>query len=69
MAKSDARDPVTPLPTAARRCPICGKPAVPPHRPFCSPRCANIDLGRWLKGSYSVETDERPEDAQEHDDR
>jgi len=36
----------------------CGKPASPRHRPFCSQRCANIDLGRWLKGNYRVETDE-----------
>jgi len=37
-----------------RPCPICGKPALPRHRPFCSPRCADIDLGRWLKGSYVI---------------
>jgi uncharacterized protein len=29
-------------------------------RPFCSKRCANIDLGRWLKEAYRVETDEAP---------
>jgi uncharacterized protein len=40
--------------TAAVRCPICGKPADPAHRPFCSKRCAEIDLGRWLKGGYAV---------------
>jgi uncharacterized protein len=39
---------------ATPRCPICGKPTSPEHRPFCSKRCADIDLGRWLKGSYSV---------------
>ena len=36
------------------RCPICGKPAVERHRPFCSRRCALIDLGRWLGGNYRV---------------
>lgn len=41
-----------------RRCPICGKPAVLAHRPFCSPRCGQIDLGRWLKGNYRIPTDE-----------
>ncbi|MFN3936721.1 MAG: DNA gyrase inhibitor YacG [Gemmobacter sp.] len=36
------------------KCPICGKPAVTDYRPFCSRRCADIDLGRWLTGSYVV---------------
>jgi endogenous inhibitor of DNA gyrase (YacG/DUF329 family) len=36
------------------RCPICGKPTAPAHRPFCSKRCAEVDLGRWLKGGYAV---------------
>ena len=35
-------------------CPICGKQAVTRHRPFCSHRCALIDLGRWLGGNYHV---------------
>ncbi len=38
--------------SGARRCPICGRPAVDACRPFCSKRCARIDLGRWLKGVY-----------------
>jgi uncharacterized protein len=32
-------------------CPICGKPR-PDYRPFCSRRCADVDLGRWLTESY-----------------
>ena len=35
-------------------CPICRKPADPRYRPFCSRRCADIDLGRWLTGSYVI---------------
>jgi endogenous inhibitor of DNA gyrase (YacG/DUF329 family) len=35
-------------------CPICGQPATPQHKPFCSRRCADIDLGRWLKESYRI---------------
>lgn len=35
-------------------CPICHKPADPKYRPFCSRRCADVDLGRWLKGSYVI---------------
>ena len=41
-------------PPAAKPCPICGKPAVARFKPFCSPRCADVDLGRWLKGSYVI---------------
>ncbi len=36
------------------RCPICGKAAVEAYRPFCSKRCADIDLGKWFSGSYAV---------------
>jgi len=39
---------------AARTCPICGKPADPDHLPFCSKRCANVDLNRWLSGTYAI---------------
>lgn len=35
-------------------CPICGKPADSRLKPFCSRRCADIDLGRWLKGGYAI---------------
>ena len=38
----------------APRCPICGKPTNAEFRPFCSRRCTNIDLGRWLGGRYAV---------------
>jgi uncharacterized protein len=46
---------------AARSCPICGKPTVAQHRPFCSRRCAIIDLGRWLKEDYRIPAAENPE--------
>jgi endogenous inhibitor of DNA gyrase (YacG/DUF329 family) len=35
-------------------CAICGKPQAARFKPFCSARCADIDLNRWLKGSYSI---------------
>jgi uncharacterized protein len=36
------------------RCPICGKPAAEAYRPFCSKRCADIDLAKWFSGAYAV---------------
>ncbi len=50
----------------ARPCPICRRPLpITPDavrfRPFCSRRCADVDLHRWLTGGYKVETDETPE--------
>ncbi|MBV9829853.1 MAG: DNA gyrase inhibitor YacG [Alphaproteobacteria bacterium] len=62
---SNDRDTVTRLPNAGGTCPTCGKPSVPRYRPFCSGRCSDIDLGRWLKESYRVETDEDPADPSE----
>ena len=38
----------------AKPCPICGKPAVAEFRAFCSRRCADVDLNRWLSGVYAV---------------
>jgi endogenous inhibitor of DNA gyrase (YacG/DUF329 family) len=38
----------------APKCPICGKPTVAECRPFCSRRCADVDLHRWLSGSYAI---------------
>lgn len=37
-----------------RKCPICSRPAVAEYRPFCSKRCADVDLNRWLTGSYVI---------------
>ncbi len=49
---------------AGRRCSICGRAAVDRFRPFCSRRCAAIDLGRWLKGDYRIPTAEAPSGAE-----
>ncbi len=40
--------------SAARTCPICGKTADAAYSPFCSKRCSDIDLHRWLSGVYAV---------------
>ena len=51
-------------------CPICRKPTTPRYRPFCSRRCADVDLGRWITGAYALPGDtttdtttDRPADA------
>lgn len=44
-------------------CPICNKPTEAAHRPFCSKRCADVDLGRWLGGGYSIPSND-PEDIE-----
>jgi endogenous inhibitor of DNA gyrase (YacG/DUF329 family) len=46
-------------------CPICGKPSVAEYRPFCSKRCADVDLHRWLSGTYAVPAVEDEEGPQE----
>ena len=40
------------------KCPVCKKLTVEEYTPFCSKRCADVDLGRWLSDSYVVEGDE-----------
>lgn len=42
-------DPPRPSP-----CPVCGKPRDTAFRPFCSRRCADLDLHRWLAGRYAI---------------
>lgn len=46
-------------------CPICSKPAAKPFAPFCSRRCADVDLSRWLKGSYAIPGREAGEDDED----
>ncbi len=50
----------------AAMCPICGKEAAPRSKnasaPFCSPRCKQVDLGKWLDEKYRVETNESGDD-------
>jgi endogenous inhibitor of DNA gyrase (YacG/DUF329 family) len=38
----------------AKPCPICGKPATEASKPFCSERCRDVDLNRWLSDSYRI---------------
>jgi uncharacterized protein len=43
-------------------CPSCRKPATAKYRPFCSKRCADLDLHKWLSEGYRVPTDEGPQE-------
>lgn len=63
--RDSAHNPVTSLPAGTRRCPICGQRSGARHQPFCSARCADIDLGRWLKENYRVATEEPAADGDE----
>jgi len=52
------------------KCPICGKPAAPAARPFCSSRCRDVDLQRWFTGGYAipvVEDEKAPDDEDAND--
>lgn len=48
-----------------RPCPICGKPSSQQHHPFCSARCADIDLNRWLSGAYVIPAEAVEDEAEE----
>ena len=54
-------------------CPICSEPTEKQYRPFCSRRCADVDLGRWMLGKYAipaeaVEEDDSPKISDDEDD-
>ncbi len=49
----------------AQRCPICSRRADDKLRPFCSRRCADVDLGRWFTESYRVPARRDPEADEE----
>lgn len=61
MARPDKRSSdgsiVEPL-RKTRPCPLCEKPSNRDYYPFCSRHCADLDLSRWLKGSYAVPAEE-----------
>jgi len=47
------------------RCPECRAPSDDAFRPFCSKRCADVDLARWLTGGYAIPADTAADDAQD----
>jgi endogenous inhibitor of DNA gyrase (YacG/DUF329 family) len=52
---------------AAQQCPICGKPSTPETSPFCSKRCRDVDLNRWLSGRYVIPGRSAQEDGDDSD--
>jgi len=53
-------------PAVARgKCPICGRATHNKYRPFCSRRCADVDLARWLRGAYVIPDRAESEDGDE----
>jgi len=68
LAPDVARSHISSMPEAPRYpCPICGKPAVAALRPFCSRRCADVDLNRWLSGVYAIPVTEDEEEDERRD--
>lgn len=53
---------VTPL-RPRRPCPECGRPSERATYPFCSTRCKEVDLNRWLSGSYAIPVTEEDENV------
>lgn len=43
------------------KCPVCGNERTQKNRPFCSKRCADVDLGRWFTGAYALPSEELPD--------
>jgi uncharacterized protein len=58
---------VSEAPYPSKSCPICGKPAAERFRPFCSGRCKDVDLNRWLSGVYAIPAVESGDDSDEQD--
>jgi endogenous inhibitor of DNA gyrase (YacG/DUF329 family) len=54
---------------AQPKCAVCGRPRIAEYAPFCSKRCADVDLGRWLKGVHAIPAGPVPdEEGEESDD-
>ncbi len=74
MAANDRSDSSRTRPQSVRLrprkpCPICKRPSQHKYHPFCSARCADFDLGRWLGGDYAIPVDEGADDEDGEPDR
>jgi endogenous inhibitor of DNA gyrase (YacG/DUF329 family) len=59
--------PLNQQPKKSRSCVNCDRPALPEYKPFCSRRCADVDLGRWLNESYTIPAVEPPDEWSEEE--
>lgn len=48
-------------------CPVCGRPIDTKYKPFCSRRCSDVDLARWLNGSYAIPVTDEEDDTSSDD--
>jgi len=64
-----ADDPDAKVTILKTRCPICRKPAVLRFRPFCSKRCADTDLARWIGGEYRIPGEQKPDGGEEGEEK
>lgn len=55
------------MPTPAKPCPNCGKPAKEGFAPFCCKRCQQVDLHRWFAGTYAIPAEESDEMSDDDD--
>jgi endogenous inhibitor of DNA gyrase (YacG/DUF329 family) len=66
MADADNDQPPDGGAAPRKPCPICSKPSLEKYKPFCSKRCADVDLAKWLGGRYAIPAAENEdEDAEE----
>lgn len=66
--QTDHNRPGSPSAGRGTACPMCGKPTAERTQPFCSKRCQQLDLARWLDGSYRVPSEEPPDPFDHLDD-
>jgi uncharacterized protein len=55
-------------PAKKKKCPVCGRPPEADTLPFCSKRCADQDLARWLGGDYRIPTNEQQDQQKNEED-
>ena len=60
--KKEEKSPLEERKEKVSKCPVCGKESVKEYFPFCSKRCADIDLNRWFSGVYAFPSEEGDEE-------
>ncbi|MCW9045091.1 MAG: DNA gyrase inhibitor YacG [Alphaproteobacteria bacterium] len=63
---SEQKDSAEVIPLTRVKCPVCQKRATVDFKPFCSKRCADVDLGKWLNGTYAIASQDEPDFDEQH---